>query len=94
MYKQIAINIDSLAVSRKTAAQITLSIIEFLLFNRNQIPFVFEKFQYMIKRLQEDTKAPDSDKISSALTYSIERHRNLAAETYKKIVEIQNVNTK
>lgn len=94
MYREISssdINLGVLEVSKKTVALISLSIVEFLLFNRNQIPFVFEKFQYMVKRLEERKIKLDTDTEGNSVAYAIERHRNIAIGTHKQILEIQNV---
>lgn len=90
----VDINLDSEIVTYKTATRILLSIIEFLSYNRNQIPLVYETFNHLVQGLEKTT--PNSfDKRDAAdvevLDFAMERQRDLAIQTNRKFQDIANV---
>lgn len=82
-------------VTQKSTATLLLSIAKFLLFNRNQIPFVYETFNYMTKRLESMRTSSDENDISNTFVknYAIERQRDIAIQTHRKFNEISDVST-
>lgn len=90
----VDINLDNDFVTNKTAANMLLSIAKFLLFNRNQIPFVYETFHYMIKKLETAKSMQNGDSSSHSSfvrNYAMERQRDIAIQTYRKFNEMSNV---
>lgn len=82
-------------VTQKSAASMLLSITKFLLFNRNQIPFVFETFFYMTKKLEKARSTCCETGVSNTYVrnYAIERQRDIAIQTYRKFNEISDVSS-
>lgn len=80
-------------VTQKSAASLLLSIAKFLLFNRNQIPFVYETFHFMTKKLESARSTCDENGVSNTFVknYAIERQRDIAIQTYRKFNEISDV---
>lgn len=73
----------------KTAAKIMISIVEFLLYNWNQIPLVFEQFRHMIEKFTEAKNTNELDTV--VRNYKIERQRNEAIQVYEKYKELSDV---
>lgn len=85
----VDVNLSETAVSSKTAAKILISVVEFLLYNWNQIPLVFEQFRFMIEKFIEAKNTTETSSMVS--NYKIERQRNEAIhiyEKYKQFVEV------
>lgn len=80
-------------VTQKSTATLLLSIVEFLLFNRNQIPFVYQTFNYMTKRLEKAKSAHNENDANKTFikNYALERQRDVAIQTYRKFNEISDV---
>lgn len=85
----VDVSVGNNAVSSKTAAKIMISIVEFLLFNWNQIPLVFEQFRHMIEKL---TEMRDPNELHAEVkNWKIERQRNEAIQAYQKYKELSEV---
>lgn len=88
----IDINLDAI-ITYKTCCRLLLSIIEFLSFNRNQIPMVYETFSHMIVNLEkraaatQETAATETD----VKDFAMERQRELAILTGRKFRDIGDV---
>lgn len=89
----VDINLGNDFMTDKIAANVLLSIVKFLLFNRNQIPFVYETFHYMTKQLVKARaeNSENSECKSFVRNYAIERQRDIAIQTHRKFSEISDV---
>lgn len=92
----VDINLGNDFVTNKAAVNVLLSIAKFLLFNRNQIPFVYETFHFMTKKLEKAKSmqhGPDVIGSSFVRSYAMERQRDIAIQTYRKFNEISDVSS-
>lgn len=93
----VDINLGNDFVTNKTAANMLLSIAKFLLFNRNQIPFVYETFYYMAKKLEAAKATQTEDAVcgssSFVRSYAMDRQRDVAIQTYRKFNDISHVSS-
>lgn len=85
----VDIDLNSAVVTYKTVARILLSVVEFLSYNRNQIPLVYETFNKMVKDLEKTMCRPAQTNFS-VNNFTVERQRNLAIQTNKKFDELSN----
>lgn len=85
----VEVSVGETAVTAKTAAKIMISIVEFLLYNWNQIPLVFEQFRHMIEKFTEAKNTNELDAV--VRNYKIERQRNEAMQVYEKYKELSDV---
>lgn len=69
------VNFDVSVVTRETTAKILTAIAEFLAFHRNQIPFVYQTFQFMVERIMKFEPSEDWN------NFHIEQQRALAQST-------------
>lgn len=83
----VDLKLGNTIITHETAAVISVSILDFLLFNRNQIPFVYEIFENMVNTL-EKTKTTNTVDVKN---YAIERQRDVAILTRNKINEMRRV---
>lgn len=93
---KVDIDLASDFVTQRSTATLLLSIVKFLLFNRNQIPFVYETFNYMTKRLETARSAHNESNANKTFgkNFALERQRDVAIQTYRKFNEISNVSQK
>lgn len=88
----VDINLDAI-ITYKTCCRLLLSIIEFLSFNRNQIPMVYETFNHMIVNLEK--RAARAKEVEDAeiqvKDFAVERQRELAISTGRKFRTIGDV---
>lgn len=92
----VDINLGDDFVTKKAAVNVLLSIAKFLLFNRNQIPFVYETFHFMTKKLEKAKSMQNGQNaIGNSLvgSYAMERQRDTAIQTYRKFNEISDVSS-
>lgn len=95
-YKKIAakidINLDTI-ITFKTCCRLLLSIIEFLSFNRNQIPMVYETFSHMVVNLEKWAAAAKENATNETEVkdFAVERQRELAIVTNRKFRHIGDV---
>lgn len=90
----VDINLGNDFVTNQTAVNVLLSIAKFLLFNRNQIPFVYETFHFMTKKLEKaKTMQNGKNAICNSFvrSYAMERQRDIAIQTHRKFNEISDV---
>lgn len=85
----VDVSVGDAAVTSKTAAKIMISIVEFLLYNWNQIPLVFEQFRHMIEKFSEAKNTNELDAVVK--NYKIERQRNEAIQVYQKYKQLSDV---
>lgn len=82
-------------VTNKAAVNVLLAIAKFLLFNRSQIPFVYETFYYMANKLEKaksmHNKSGENVCNTFVKSYAMERQRDIAIQTYRKFKEISDV---
>lgn len=84
------INLDNVIVTYKTSARVLLSIIEFLSYNRNQIPLVYETFNHMVHNLEKHPN-DEGDSEIGVNDLAVERQREIAIRTNRKFHEISDV---
>lgn len=87
---RIDIDLDNAILTYKTVSRIFLSVVEFLSYNRNQIPLVYGTFNNMVQNL-EKAIAGESVTGTSVKNFTLERQRDLAIRTNKKFQEIFDV---
>lgn len=83
------IDLENTIITNERCLSICLSIVEFLLFNRNQIPFVFDSLKRMVEKIEKSRTAEISD--GTVRNYAIDRQRDIAIQTTKKFAEISDV---
>lgn len=86
----VNINLKDVVITYKTTTRILQSIIEFLSYNRNQIPLVYETFNHMAQNLENSAIENNSTNIS-VKNIAIERQRSLAIQTNHKFQDISSV---
>lgn len=87
--KLIDVNFAHVIVTRETTAKILTAIAEFLAFHKNQIPFVYQTFQFMVERLMTFHSSDDWN------NFHIEQQRAIAQSTlqYFKLLRKRIMNT-
>lgn len=95
IWKKIIANVDidlsDMVVTYKTVTRILISIIEFLSYNRQQIPMVFQSFNYLVKKNLEHQPNSDVDTFSAVKIFALERQKDLAIKTNQSFREISDV---
>lgn len=71
-----------------TAARILIAIIEFLLFHRNQLPFPYATFKFLVKKFTEDKQEPKNEEWND---YLVNKQRDLAETTLNSLNTISKV---
>lgn len=92
----VDINLGNDFVTNKSAVNVLLSIAKFLLFNRNQIPFVYETFHFMTKKLEKAKSMQNGQNAicdSFVRSYAMERQRDIAIQTHRKFSEVSDVSS-
>lgn len=75
----IDIRLENVVVTYKTAVRVLLSIVEFLSYNRNQIPLVYETFIHMVSKLEQCSENADAE--TEVIDFNIGRQREAAVKT-------------
>lgn len=75
-------------ITYKTLTRILQSTIEFLSYNRNQIPFVYETFNHMVNGFSNKGL---QDNAMNMTNIALERQRNLAVDIRNKFEDISKV---
>jgi hypothetical protein len=86
----VDIDLSDMVVTYKTVTRILISIIEFLSFNRQQIPMVFESFNHLVIKLEHQPNS-DVDTFSAVKNFALERQKELAIKTNQSFREISDV---
>lgn len=86
----VDIQLDNAVITYKTLTRILLSIIEFLSYNRNQIPFVYETFNHMVNGLVNKSQQQCTSELSMT-NIALERQRESAVNIRGKFQEISKV---
>lgn len=71
-----------------TSARILIAIIEFLLFHRNQLPFPYATFKFLVKKFTEDNPEPKNEEWND---YLVKKQRDLAETTLDSLNTISKV---
>lgn len=89
---KVDINLDAI-VTYKTCCRLLLSIIEFLSFNRQQIPMVYETFSHMVVNLEKKAAFVEENAVNEpeVKDFAVERQRELAILTNRKFRDIGDV---
>lgn len=85
------IKLDGVIVTYKTAARILLSIVEFLSFNRNQIPLAYETFNLLVQNLEKLLEKTNNVSELEVQDFAMERQRDVAIQTNRRFHDISNV---
>lgn len=86
----VDIDLNDMVVTYKTVTRILISIIEFLSFNRQQIPMVFESFNHLVKKLEQQTYSDDVT-CSAVKNFALDRQKELAIKTNQSFRQISDV---
>lgn len=86
----VDVNLENAIVTYKSSARVLLSIIEFLSFNRNQIPLVYQTFNHLAQNLEKLTETNNEMDICAS-DLALQRQRDLAISTNKQFQEISDV---
>ncbi|XP_055904062.1 uncharacterized protein LOC129939904 [Eupeodes corollae] len=76
MENTVDVNIETDVVTGETAAHIVTAILEFLLYQRNQIPFVYKTFKYLISKWKSNE---NNDEVPA--NFQVERQKDVARQT-------------
>lgn len=76
MQNCVDIKLETDVVTGETVAHFVTSILEFLLYQRNQIPFVCKTFKYLISKWD---KCDESSDVPA--NFQLERQKTLAKQT-------------
>lgn len=88
----LQISLENMVVTYKTSTRVLLSIIEFLSFNRNQIPFVFETFSHMVAKWgQTDNATTIQVPCADAKDFALARQRESAQNTFTSFRNLSEV---
>lgn len=84
--QEIPINVKNIEIiSNKTQAFMLIAIIEFLSFQRNQIPFVYETYKYMVNQIRKKDEILVEDDWNN---HMLEMKRNSAIDTLDSLADI------
>lgn len=84
--QEIPINLKNIEIiSNKTQAFMLIAIIEFLSFQRNQIPFVYETYKYMVNKLRKNDKICDEEDWNN---HMLEKKRSSAIDTLDSLTDV------
>ncbi|XP_061391764.1 uncharacterized protein LOC133327215 [Musca vetustissima] len=69
-----------------TVAEVVNAVLESLLYQRNQIPFVYKTYRYYVNKWTDDEeKHKDMEAMDSVTNFQVQRQRNLAKSTKDSI---------
>lgn len=71
-------------------AEFVNSILDFLLFHRSQIPFVYKTYKYYVEKWDETNQTDNAQ--DSFKHYQLQKQRSLAKETKEAISNMREVN--
>lgn len=71
-------------------AEFVINILDFLLFHRSQIPFVYKTYKYYVNKWDDD--AQNENKQESFKHYQLQKQRSLAKQTKDAISNMREVN--
>lgn len=79
---------DVTVLTAGIAAEIVNGILDFLLFHRSQIPFVYKTYKYYVEKWDENEKTNSKESFQD---YQIQKQRSLAKETKEAISNMREV---
>lgn len=85
--KKIDLLLEVDVLTAGTAAEIVNSILETLLFQRNQIPFVYKTYRYYINKWREQEDSENVD----VLNFQVQRKKQQATSTKEAIGSMRQV---
>lgn len=88
---QMDINLDDMIVTYRTVTRVLMSMIEFLSFNRHQIPMVFETFTHLTSNLEKQQLQQNSDDCPEMKNFALDRQRELVITTNQNFRDMSNV---
>ncbi|XP_055850850.1 uncharacterized protein LOC129915374 [Episyrphus balteatus] len=77
MENSVNVNLETDVVTGETLAHFVTSILEFLLYQRNQIPFVCKTFKYLISKWKNN----DTNEDVVPSNFQLERQKDMAKQT-------------
>lgn len=84
----IDIEFNASVVTSNTVASLFTAILDLLLFQRNQIPFVYHTFKYMVEKFD----ALDGEEVEWQ-NHLVDRQRKLAAKTLHNVKMLKRVSS-
>lgn len=87
--KNVELQLQDVAVlTAGITAEIVNGILDFLLFHRSQIPFVYKTYKYYVEKWDENEKENAKESFQD---YQIQKQRSLAKETKEAISNMREV---
>ncbi|XP_016978537.1 uncharacterized protein LOC108044155 [Drosophila rhopaloa] len=88
--KNIDLNLDNIEVlTTGTAAEFVNGILDFLLFQRRQIPFVYKTYKYYVDKWSDADETRESTDRESFAHYQLNQQRSKAKATKKSISDMR-----
>ena len=87
-FKCVEITLDTDILTASSTANVVSKILELLLYQRNQIPFVYNVYQFYVSKWPEDGQEEDD---CSERNFQLERQRAHARQTSEAISEMHKV---
>lgn len=88
----VEIDLNDMVVTYRTVTRVLMSVIEFLSFNRHQIPMVFETFTHLTTKLENLQRQKSGEECAGVKNFALERQRELAINTNRNFRDINDVN--
>lgn len=90
--KNIDLQLDTVDVlTTGTAAEFVNGILDFLLFQRRQIPFVYKTYKYYVERWSDAEEFGNSEVQKSFSNYQLNQQRSKAKATKEAISDMREV---
>lgn len=87
--KNIDLRLDNVEVlTTGTAAEFVNGILDFLLFQRRQIPFVYKTYKYYVEKWSDENEMNERDSFSH---YQLNQQRSRAKATKESISDMREV---
>lgn len=86
----VDIKLKDEVITHRTLTRMLLSVIEFLSYNRNQIPFVYETFNHLVNGFVNSASQVKSNELNIT-TIAMNRQRSLAIKIRDEFEEIAKV---
>lgn len=93
--KQLDLYIEVDVLTAGTTAEVVNAILESLLYQRNQIPFVYKTYRYYVNKWleQEEKQANTDDDLSGIQSFQAQRKKQQATSTKQAISAMREVST-
>lgn len=88
---QLDLYVEADVLTAGCCREIVNSIFESLLYQRNQIPFVYKTYRYYVSKWLEDDEKSDLGTMSVGVNFHLQRQRDRAKLTQKTISSMKEV---